>query len=245
MRYNRNNRKGNYNFLYNDIPKWEKILASHEFPNELFDNLGAEGYNYLLQQCYELADLYNLTTKNNLRRRVAEESHYTQDFQILPTQAVLTDSDTGTREWTHESNYAHWINQYYTLSSRNKNLRRAHSVIRGQGGVFISRRDRQEIARIEADIRANNDILADVIHRINTSYYRNRHGVLFLTIDDSLSINETQNTDRTQNIITENTRYHIQEFDRALVRTLTMTQDGLSNAFLFSNWATTRSSSRG
>jgi len=171
--------------------------------------------------CERLQDIANRGFQ-----QIADQLHIGQNM----SGSQFTNS-MQTREYTDESNYISWINQYYERSSDNRNRRRILSILRGQGGVFISERNRQQIVEIEARIQGNNEILADVIHRINTSYYRNRYGDHYLTINDNLYINETPGT--LQNILTENTLYNIQEFDRAIARTLTMTRDSFSNATLF------------
>ena len=48
----------------------ERILANPGLSNELFNGLDAESYNYLLRQCNELADLYDLPTKRRLKGAV-------------------------------------------------------------------------------------------------------------------------------------------------------------------------------
>jgi len=134
------------------------------------------------------------------------------------------------RQWTDESNYIHWINQYYELSSKNINDQRQIKILRGLGGFFIPKRNRLEIVELEERIRGNSIPLADYIRRINTSYYINKYGIHFITINDSLYINERQN--RMQNIITEDARYQIQEINKNIARTLSMTKSSFSTASL-------------
>lgn len=50
------------------IPEWERVLRNRGLRNELFDGLSPEGYKYIINQCVELADIYNLSTKNRLMR---------------------------------------------------------------------------------------------------------------------------------------------------------------------------------
>jgi murein DD-endopeptidase MepM/ murein hydrolase activator NlpD len=50
------------------IPEWERVLRNRGLRNELFDGLSPEGYKYIIDQCVELADIYNLSTKNRLMR---------------------------------------------------------------------------------------------------------------------------------------------------------------------------------
>jgi len=234
LRYNRHNSQGPYPLLYNNSFEWERILSNPEFPNHLFEDLDAESYNYLLERCYELADLYNFSMKKKLKEsRVAEEVYITQSFHPLPLQVSLPDRDTGTRQWTDETNYTVWINNYYDFSREIRSLRADISVIRARGGRFLSRQARIEIAEIEGKIRGKEFILADSIHRINTSFYRNMHGIQFITIESDLLQNERLNTSMFQDRITEDGQYHIQQFDRALVRTLTTVRDASSNASLF------------
>jgi len=49
--------------------EWERVLNNSSLRNELFQELDEEGYNYLLDKCSELANLYNLSTKNRLMGR--------------------------------------------------------------------------------------------------------------------------------------------------------------------------------
>ncbi|MCL2382331.1 MAG: hypothetical protein FWC64_12230 [Treponema sp.] len=49
-----------------DLEDWESA-RSPEIRNYLFEDLSSEGYNYLLEQCSELASLYNLSTKTRLQ----------------------------------------------------------------------------------------------------------------------------------------------------------------------------------
>jgi hypothetical protein len=232
--YNRRNIQYLCPLLHQGSFDLERILSDPELPNQLFDGLDAESYNYFLELCYELADLYNLATRDSLKgKRVAEEKHIAQSFQALPAHAALTDRDPGTREWTHESNYIAWINQYYNLSHTNRALRAEIDVIRARGGRVLSRQDRAEISRIEGKIQGNELIIADAIHRINTSFYRSRYGIHFITIENDLLQSGSINASTPRGRITEDRQYHIQQFDNALVRTLTTARDSFSDASFF------------
>ena len=67
LKQNKDNPSTPFFYSRNDLADLEGILANPRFPNELFDGLDAESYNYLLRQCSELADLYNLPNKRRLK----------------------------------------------------------------------------------------------------------------------------------------------------------------------------------
>ena len=94
LRRNRYNSQGTYPQLSHTLNDWERILARGEFPNELFKDFDAESYNYLLDKCHELADLYQLPTRNELEgKRVV----YPQSFQMLYAQTT----EPYTRTWNN------------------------------------------------------------------------------------------------------------------------------------------------
>jgi len=70
----RGRRFDNVSFFLSNFTDWRRIVGRTDIMNDLFRNLDAESYNYLLQQCYELADLYRLSTRDRLvGARVGEE----------------------------------------------------------------------------------------------------------------------------------------------------------------------------
>jgi len=69
---NRQNSSGPFHLLIHTLPEWEEILARPALPSELFEELDTESYNYLLGKCYELADLYHLSTRDRLAGAVVK-----------------------------------------------------------------------------------------------------------------------------------------------------------------------------
>jgi hypothetical protein len=66
LKLNTGSRNMPFLVITQDSSELERILYSKNIKRELFDGLCDEGYNYLLWKCYELADIYNLNTKNRL-----------------------------------------------------------------------------------------------------------------------------------------------------------------------------------
>ncbi|MCL2382483.1 MAG: hypothetical protein FWC64_13005 [Treponema sp.] len=56
-----------------DLGDW-KDTARPEIRDYLFKDLSAEGYNYLLEQCFELADIYQLSTRDKLAGARVEDN---------------------------------------------------------------------------------------------------------------------------------------------------------------------------
>ena len=53
-----------------------RILGSKDLKSQLFGGLSADGYNYLLKKCGELANIYDLSTKARLRNGVHVDSGF-------------------------------------------------------------------------------------------------------------------------------------------------------------------------
>jgi len=49
-----------------DVLDWENIVKRNDVLDDLFNGLSAESYNYLLRQCHEMAELYELSTRGRL-----------------------------------------------------------------------------------------------------------------------------------------------------------------------------------
>ena len=98
-----------------DLKDWESSVKSTDTMNYLFKDLSAEGYNYLLEQCLELAEIYQLPTRGRLKGISVLKKAEVQDKKIkkLVTQVKkfgdeqiakrFTETETGNSIITFEA----------------------------------------------------------------------------------------------------------------------------------------------
>ena len=68
-----------YSGIRGDVEVWADLANDPELAKELFDGLSASGYNYWISRCYTLADMYSLTTRDELNNTTVESQDEIDD----------------------------------------------------------------------------------------------------------------------------------------------------------------------
>jgi hypothetical protein len=105
----------NVSFFLSNFTDWRRIVGRADIMNDLFRNLDAESYNYLLQQCFELADLYRLSTRDRLvgavvKYGVAEVGSVTptgisvENVSVPESGVAIQQNAAAPRSWRNNGN---------------------------------------------------------------------------------------------------------------------------------------------
>jgi len=154
--------------------------------------------NEMLNECQELANLYELQVQRDLRA-----------FGRLAP--ALTDHNLGTRHRTDADSYLSWVNEYYDLSNRSKTLEAEIEIRKNRlrfnnlsnilQSIDNRRQLREEISIRETELVEINALLPHSIHRINTHFFfDNAFNRQFITIEDGQQIKGHNNSGQTRRI---------------------------------------------